>query len=63
MIPQVALLPPRAAIEVAVETLLAVLDAMDGDSDQEEDDSAEDDDPGGTDLDWGEAGDCHGLCC
>lgn len=30
-------LPPRAAIEVAIETLTAVLDAMDGDPDFESD--------------------------
>jgi hypothetical protein len=29
-------LPPRAAIEAAVETLVEVLNAMDGDSDEEE---------------------------
>lgn len=28
-------LPPRAAIEAAVETLLAVLDALDGDPDDD----------------------------
>lgn len=41
-------LPPRAAIEAAVETLLSVLDTLDGDPD------LEDDDPAGDALDKGE---------
>jgi hypothetical protein len=85
-------LPPRDQIAAAIETMVAVLDLLDGDPDLElngdeldgsshaEDefwphsswqshagcpvsDPAEDDDPGGTDLDHGELGDCHGLAC
>jgi hypothetical protein len=51
-------MPPRAAIATAVDTLLAVLDALDGDPDLEDGDPAEDDDPGGCPLDIGEA--CEG---
>lgn len=41
--------------------LVALLDVADADRDLEADEFGEDDDPGGTDLDSGETGDC-GVC-
>jgi hypothetical protein len=52
--PAFAHLPPRAAIKAAIETLLCVIDTLDGDPDLEVDDHSEEDDHGGTDLDRGE---------
>lgn len=52
-------LPPRAAIEAAIQTLIDVLDALDGDPDLEDADPPEDadadsgaDDHGEPDLGW-----------
>ena len=42
----------RAAIETAIDALIGLLDAIDGDADLEESDGCEDSDPGEDDCRW-----------